>query len=85
MGVNIAKTDDRQYVFTQPSLIDAIVNDVGIETKQKKSVLMSAQKLLHYHLDYPPQNPCNFNYRSIVGELNNLAQICCSPMYKIFK
>ena len=45
VGVNIARTNDEQYVFTQPSLIDAIITDVGIGTKQKKSISMSAQKL----------------------------------------
>ena len=36
---------------------------------------MSAQKLLHHHLGSPPHNPCHFNYRSVVGKLNYLAQI----------
>ena len=75
VGVNIAKPNDGQYVFTQPFLIDAIINDVRIGTKQKKLVPMSAQKLLHYHLDSPPHTPCQFNYRSVVGKLNYLAQI----------
>ena len=68
-GINIAKTDDGQYVFTQPSLIDAYINDVGIGTKQRKSAPMSAHKLLHHHLDLPPHNPCQ------IGKLNYLAQI----------
>ena len=38
--VNIAKTNDGQYVFTQPLLIDAVINDVGIQ--QRQSVPMSA-------------------------------------------
>ena len=37
VGVNISKTDDGQYVFTQPSLINAIINDVGIGTKKSPS------------------------------------------------
>ena len=45
MGLNIAKTDDAQYVFIQPPLIDVIINDVGIGLKQRKPVPMSAHKL----------------------------------------
>ena len=33
VGVNIARNNDGQYVFTQPSLINAIINDVGIGSK----------------------------------------------------
>ena len=36
---------------------------------------MSAQSLLHHHLDSPPHNPYCLNYRSVVGTLNYLAQI----------
>ena len=53
VSVNMGKTNDEQYVFTQLSLIDVIINDVGIGTKQRKSVLLSAHKLLHHHLDSP--------------------------------
>ena len=73
--MNIAKTNDGQYVFTQPSLIDAIINDIGIQTEQRKSVPMSAHKLLHHHLDSSPHNPHHFNYRSVGRKLNYLAQI----------
>ena len=52
--VMIAKTNDGKYVFTQPSLIDVIVNDVSIGTKQRKQVTMNTHKLLHHHLDSPP-------------------------------
>ena len=41
LGVNITMTKDGQHVFTQPSLIDAIINDVGNGTKQRKPVLVS--------------------------------------------
>ena len=57
VGVNVAKSDDGQYVFTQPSLIDRIINDVVVGTKQRKSVHMSAHKLLHHFLNSLPQNP----------------------------
>ena len=75
VGVNIAKNKDGQYVFTQPFLIDAIINDVGMKTKQRKSVPMCAHKLFHHCLDSAPHNPHNSNYRSVVGKLNYLAQI----------
>ena len=83
VGVNIAKTDDGQYVFSQPFQINAIINDVGIGTKQRKSVPMSAHKLLHHHLNSPLHNSHYFNYRSVVGKLNYLTQIsqpdiCCA-------
>lgn len=56
-------------------LIDSIIKDVGILPKQKKMIPISAQKLLHHHLDSPPHNPNTFNYRSVIGKLNYLAQI----------
>ena len=33
VGLNIAKTNDGHYAFTQPSLIFAIINDVVIGSK----------------------------------------------------
>ena len=75
LGVNIAKTNDDQYLFTKPFLIDTIINDVDIGPKQRKPLQMIAHKLLHHHLDTPPHNPLHFNYRSVVGKLNYLAQI----------
>ena len=72
--VNIAMTDNGQYVFTL-SLIDAIINDVHFNSKQRMPVPMSAHKLLHHNLDSPSHNPHHFNYRSVAGTLNYLAQI----------
>ena len=59
LGINISKADDGQHEFTQPSLIDAIINDVGIGPKQRKSVPMSTYKLLHHHMGSLPHNPCH--------------------------
>ena len=75
VDVNIAKIDYDQYVFTQPLLIDMVINDVGISSKQRKPVPFSAHKLLHHHLNSPPHNPWHFNFRSIVGKFNYLVQI----------
>ena len=43
VGQTIAKTNEGQYVVNQLSLVDAIINDVGIDSKQRK-VLMSSHK-----------------------------------------
>ena len=73
VGVNIKKLKDGSYEFTQRALIDAIIADVGLENSTTKPVPAKVAILLHAFKDAPEFN-LHFNYRSVVGKLNYLAQ-----------
>ncbi len=73
VGVNVHKQADGMYNFTQRTLIDAIILDVGLKDKYTKPVPAKASLHLHAFKDSPTFDD-KFNYRSIVGKLNYLAQ-----------
>jgi hypothetical protein len=73
VGVNIKKPQDGSYEFTQRALIDSIIKDVGIKDSKTKPV--PAKVSLHLHaFKEEPAFDLNFNYPSVVGKLNYLAQ-----------
>ncbi len=78
VGVNIKKLPDGSYVFSQLALIEAILKDLGMSSSHKiKRIPMSSSKYLHAHIESKPFYECdqfNFNYRSVIGKLNYLAQ-----------
>ncbi len=73
VGVNIKKLKDGSYELTQRALIDAVIVDVGLKDSKTKPVPAKASLHLHAFKDEPAFN-LNFNYRSVVGKLNYLAQ-----------
>ncbi|KAL7480291.1 hypothetical protein ACHAW6_005987 [Cyclotella cf. meneghiniana] len=73
VGVNIRNSRDRTYKFTQRALIDAIIDDVDIGNSYTKPVLAKVSLQLHAFRD-TPRFEGNFNYCSVVGELNYLGQ-----------
>ena len=73
VGVNIKKLRDGTYEFTQRALIDSIIDDVGIKDSNTKPVPAKVSLRLHAFKEEPVFN-LNFNYRSVVGKLNYLAQ-----------
>ncbi len=73
VGVNIKKTKDGSYEFSQRALIDSIIQDIGLTDNKTKSVPAKVATLLHAHR-YEHAFNLNFNYCSVVGKLNNLAQ-----------
>ena len=73
VGVSIKKLRDGSYEFTQRALIDAIINDVGINDSLTKPVPAKVSLRLHAFKDEPTFD-LDFNYRSVVGKLNYLAQ-----------
>jgi hypothetical protein len=83
VGVSIKKLHNGSYGFTQCALINAIINDVGINNSRTKPVLAKVSLRLHAFKDEPTFD-LNFNYRSVVGKLNYLAQITCPDiMYTV--
>lgn len=73
VGVTIKKTKEGGYEFTQRALIDAIIKDVGLTDAKTKPVPAKVSLQLHAFKSEPPFS-LDFNYRSVVGKLNYLAQ-----------
>ena len=73
VGVNIHKLSDGSIEFSQRALIDSIINDVGLADAKVKPVPAKVNHNLHAFKDCPPFS-LDFNYRSVVGKLNYLAQ-----------
>ena len=73
IGVNLSKDKDT-FHFTQRALIDSIIDDVGLTNSKKvKSVPAKSSQILQAFPESPPfDGP--FNFRSVVGKLNYLAQ-----------
>ena len=74
VGVNIKRQSDGSCNFVQTGLIDSIIEDCGLTKSRKfKQVPAKSSAILTAHLDSPPfSGP--FNYRSVIGKLNYLAQ-----------
>ena len=79
VGVNTKKQGEGSYEFTQPTLTQKIIEDVRLGPRTTpKPIPMCAQRLLRHHLDSPPYNKSKIQYRSVIGNLNYLAQ-CTQP------
>jgi hypothetical protein len=82
-GVNIKMMKDRSYEFTQQALIDSIIQDVSLNDAKTKPAPAKVAQLLHAHKDAPSFD-LDFNYPSVVGKLNYLAQTTCPDvMYAV--
>ena len=73
VGVNIKQHANGSIEFSQRALIDSIINDAGLTDAKVKPVPAKVSLQLHAFKDSPPFS-LDFNYRSIVGKLNYLAQ-----------
>ncbi len=73
VSINIKKSKDGSYEFTQQALIDSITQDISLTNAKTKPVPAKVAALLHAHHDAPVFS-LNFNYHSVVGKLNYLAQ-----------
>ena len=83
VGVNIKQLKNGSYEFTQRALIDAIIADANLTDAKVKPVPAKVSLQLHAFKDAPPF-ALDFNYRSIVGKLNYLAQTTRSDiMYAV--
>ncbi|KAL7477269.1 LOW QUALITY PROTEIN: hypothetical protein ACHAW6_003083 [Cyclotella cf. meneghiniana] len=71
MGINIKRLPDGCYTFSQRTLIDIIINEVGLAPSDYTNLFQ--QSRLHIFLDSPPFKQ-EWNCRSVVGKLNYLAQ-----------
>ena len=73
VGVNIKRLASGGFEFTQRALIEAIINDVGVAGTPSKPVPAKAHVVLLAFKD-KPKFTLNFDYRSVTGKLNYLAQ-----------
>ncbi len=73
VGVNIKKLKDGSYEFTQCALINSVIADVGLMDVKTKPIPAKVAILLHAFKDAPAFD-LSFNYHSVVGNLNYLAQ-----------
>ena len=74
VGVHIRKDQEGYYYFSQLALIDSIIEDVHLTHSRKvKQVPAKASQNLHAHKDSPLYCE-DFNYCSVVGKLNYIAQ-----------
>jgi hypothetical protein len=73
VGVNIKRLKGGGIEFTQRALIDSIIEDVGLKNTITKPVPAKANIILLPHKDQP-RFELDFDYRSITGKLNYLAQ-----------
>ena len=72
-GVNIKQLKGGDIEFTQRVLIDSIIADVELEGTITKPVPAKAQVILLAHKDQP-RFTLDFNYQSVMGKLNYIAQ-----------
>ncbi len=83
IGVDIKQLKNGSYEFTQRALIDAIIADANLTDAKVKPVPAKVSLQFHAFKDAPPFD-LDFNYRSIIGKLNYLAQTTRSDiMYTV--
>ena len=69
------ETERWSYEFTQHTLINSIIEDIGIKDAKVKPVPVKVSQRLHAFKDEPSFGlDFNFNYRSEVGKLNYVAK-----------
>ncbi|KAL7460275.1 hypothetical protein ACHAXS_000738 [Conticribra weissflogii] len=73
VGMNILKHANGTYEFTQQTLMNIIIQDVGVQENYTKPVPVKSTLHLHLFKD-SPKFDLNFNYRIIVGKLNYVDQ-----------
>ena len=71
--VNIKQMKQGGIEFTQRTLIDSIIDDVGLKGTITKPVPAKSHSTLLAHTDQP-EFTLNFDYHSVTGKLNYLAQ-----------
>ena len=72
LGINFDVLEDGRLKLWQPHLIDQILEEVGINPREKvKSTPAASTKILKRCKDDPPAK-VKFNYRKVIGKLNYL-------------
>jgi hypothetical protein len=79
LGVKITRDDEAGTVtFTQPQLIESVLDDLGLDEKSNKRKLPAlATKILH-RFDGSPDHNEDWSYRSAIGKINYIEK-CTRP------
>ena len=72
LGVKIERKSTKEIIFTQPHLIDDILNDLGLKhVKDGKETPAASSRILTRN-DNGVDHDKSFHYRSVIGKLNYL-------------
>ena len=72
LGVKIERKSQNEIIFTQPHLIDDILQDLGLQhAKEGKETPAASSRILTRN-DYGADHDKSFHYRSVIGKLNYL-------------
>ena len=72
LGVKIERKSPKEIIFTQPHLIDDILNDLGLKhAKDGKETPTASSQILTCN-DNRTDHDKSFHYRSVIGKLNYL-------------
>ena len=72
LGVKIERKSQNEIIFTQPHLIDNILNDLGLKhAKDGKETPAASSRILTRNDDGVDHDK-SFHYRSVIGKLNYL-------------
>ena len=72
LGVKIERKSQNEIIFTQPHLIDDILQDLGLQhAKEGKETPAASSRILTRN-DYGAEHDKSFHYRSVIGKLNYL-------------
>ena len=72
LGVKIERKSTNEIIFTQPHLIDNILNDLGLEHAKDGKETPAASSLILTRNDDGVDHDKSFHYRSVIGKLNYL-------------
>jgi hypothetical protein len=72
-GVNIEQNSDGSVHLTQPQLIESFLRDLNLADEKviAKTTPVASSKILKHHIN-SPKFWNDFNYQSIIGQLNYL-------------
>ena len=72
LGVKIERTSANEIIFTQPHLIDDILNDLGLQHAKEGKETPGASSRILTRNENGAVHDKSFHYRSLIGKLNYL-------------
>ena len=72
LGVKIERKSTNEIIFTQPHLIDDILNDLGLKHAKDGKETPAASSQILTRNDIGVDHDKSFHYRSVIGKLNYL-------------
>ena len=72
MGVKIERKSPNKIIFTQPHLIEDVLNDLGLRHAKDGKETLAASSRIMTGSDSGTDHDKSFHYRSVIGKLNYL-------------